>query len=167
MTTISSMPETLTEHDFQAIVDLCFAMTGDTLQDMPAGETLPPVVLMGAKRNGDMVIKGAMMPPTLDGAADKDAVTLFMTSIVQTPAIDFVVLVAESWVVAHAKEHDPPQQSIANHPQRQEAVIFNIMSKDSQAVAVNWLHRYPLRLERGEMLTQMQGRMVRSKPPAH
>lgn len=167
MSTTPKMPKTLTEPDFKAIADFCFETAEKALkQFLPAGQALPPCVLLGTITNGEIDIHHAFIPP-LEDDRDKAVLAMTMDAMVKDDDTDFAVCIVETWMLPHAEGHDPTQ-SIANHPRRQEAIMFNILSKDSQVVVVNPLHRDPLRLERGEMFTRrMIGRMVRPKPPAN
>jgi hypothetical protein len=168
--TTPKMPKTLTDQDFKAIADLCFIMADKALKKLPAGHMLPPLVLMGSISNGqnygEIAIHHTFIPP-LDDAQDREILTHVMDTLVQSTDMDFAVFIGESWMVAQP-DHMPVTESIANLPERQEAVVFSIMSKDSQVVVANPLHRNPLRLERGEMgMTIGDGRMVRQKPPVN
>jgi hypothetical protein len=168
MNTTPQMPKTLTEPDFKAIAEFCFETTEKALKSLPPGRQLPPCVLLGSITHGEdygeIAIRHGFFPP-LEDDRDKAVLTMAMDEMVQAPNIDFAVFIVESWMLVNPETL--PDESIANHPRRQEAVIFSILSKDSQVVVANPLHRNPLRLERGELITAMQGRMVRPRPPAN
>lgn len=168
MTTTTDTPQlpyTLTQEDFEAIAAHCYNVVS---KEVARGREAAQVVLLGRCRDGVPSIQNAMHTPLRDWQ-DKDAVTLLMMLGVADPEIDFAVHVTESWVLALPKDGtgEVPTGSIAKHPKRREAVLFNIMSKDCQVVVINPLHRKPNRLERGtiDFGITLKGRMVRETPP--
>jgi hypothetical protein len=165
MNTTPKMPKTLTTEDFKAIAEFCYRAVEAARKALPATDILPPCVLFGSIEEGKLVIYDKFCPP-LEDDHDKRMLLLFMETLVQHPDIDFAVFIAESWMLADSEDHDFTE-SIADHPQRQEAVVFNILSKECQAIVANPLYRDPLRLERGEIITTIAGKMVRPKPPTH
>ena len=84
------------------------------------------------------------------------------------PEIEIAVHISEAWYLRDP-EIKAPQGSLKNHPQRNEAVIFNIMSRDCQTVVINPLSRDPLTLHRGklDLSDELKGRMARKRSPAH
>jgi hypothetical protein len=94
---------------------------------------------------------------------DKDCVAGLMLGLAAEPDIEFVVHIVEAWVLVSPKL---PRGSIAKHPRRKEAVLFNILSKDCQILVLNPLHRKPNRLERGtlDFSLDYRGRFMRPPP---
>lgn len=154
------LPPTLTREQFAAVADHCYHVASATLAK--DGE-VPPVLMIGRFRRGKLRILAAGFVPVED-ASDKAKLTMSMQLLAREPRVDFVVHITEAWML-----HNPvelPADSIAAHPQRQEAVIFNILSRDCQILVVNPLHRDPLRLERGEVnfSLELRGSMARPQP---
>jgi hypothetical protein len=159
------LPYTLTREDFEAIAAHCYRIVS---KEVAKGREAAQVVLLGRCRDGVPRIQQAVHTPLRDWQ-DKEAVTLLMTLAVADPEIDFALHVTETWILDLPDDGSAeiPTGSIAKHPKRREAVIFNIMSKDCQIVVINPLRRKPNRLERGtiDFDIQLKGRMVRETPP--
>lgn len=167
MTTTTDKPQlpyTLTREDVEAIAAHCYEVVS---KEIAKGKSAAPLVLLGRCRDGIPSIHNAIHMPLQDWR-DKEAVALLMTLAVADPDTDFALHVTEAWVLDLPKKNPRiPQRSIAKHPKRREAVIFNIMSKDFQVLVINPLHRKPNRLERGtiDFDITLKGRMVREAPP--
>ena len=164
MTTHSSNPtlaKTLSKAEFEAVAEHCFAAAS---QAVAKRQRVQSLLLLGRIRDGVVQI-GEVMSVPVNRPEDREMLAALMETIVQRPTLDFVVHVTEAWLLLNPTSL--PTKSIANHPKRQEAVTFNILSKDCQIVVINRLHRNPSRLERGEVNFEMQiaGRMVRETPP--
>jgi len=162
-TTKPTLPRVLIEADFEAIADRCFQSASKTVA---AGKPVHSALLLGRMHDGKAEI-GRVLSVPLENADHKIVLAALMEALVLEPDIDFAVHVSEAWFLANPVEL--PSDSIAEHPQRLEAVTFNIMSKDNQTIVVNMLHRKPNRLERGpvEFTKELRGRMVRDMPPTN
>jgi hypothetical protein len=67
------------------------------------------------------------------GERGKAVAARYMNFMVEKEAVDFVVLVTEAWRAEVSEdEQDIPA---SEHPERTEVLMFNIMSKDCQALA--------------------------------
>lgn len=153
-----SLPKSLTRADFQLVADRCYRVANKIIQK---GKSVESVLILGNINNGKLkVLHSSFMP--MDEQS-KDMLVLLMQDLLQHPELDFVAHVTEAWFVS-VKDDVIPEGSLADHPNRQEMVIFNIMSKDCQTVVLNPLHRNPNRLEPGKVdfETNMKGRMVRA-----
>lgn len=158
---IPTLPMSLTQLDFAAIAEHCYGVTSAVVAE---GGEVAPIVIAGTCRNRTLTVSFTKLVPT-GSDRDKNRLARFMQQLVQRPRFDFVAHVTEAWVLL---DPDLPQitGSIANHPQRQEAVIFNILSQDCQTIVINPLHRNPSRLERGrvDFSMEVRGRFVRPTP---
>jgi hypothetical protein len=159
-TSNTTLPATMTQADFEAVAEHCYKVASPIVI---GGETVESILIMGRVRDDELFFtSGGLVPIQSDG--DKHRITALMEAMVEHPEVDFVVHITEAWTLLNPKL---PKGSIAKHPQRQEAVLFNILSKDCQTVVINPLHRNPSRLERGKVDFELQfkGRMVRETPP--
>ena len=158
MTTERKLPKTLTHDDFQLVADHCYHVTRKIVRK---GKTVAAVVIAGTVGERGVNVKLSIGAPMEDDT-DKYMVTQLTEALVQHPDIDFVAMVSEAWFVATKDKRDL-EGSLADHPDRQEAVIFNILSKDCQIVVMNPLHRNPSRLTRGKLdfSVKFAGRMAR------
>lgn len=151
----------MSQADFEGVADHCYKVANPIII---AGETVESVLIIGRARDGDLFFTpGGVLP--INSEDDKHRIAALMETVVEHPDVDFVVHITEAWTLLHQKT--PPEGSIAKHPQRQEAVLFNILSKDCQTVVINPLHRNPSHLERGKVdfEYQFKGSMVREAPP--
>src|SRR5262249_16009915 len=103
MTTTPKMPKTLTEPDFEPIPDPCFSSVVKALARVPAGQVLPPRVILGSIHDGAIAILDEHCPSVEDDDA-KRALMLFMETAVQSPKIDFAVFIAEGWLLARPED---------------------------------------------------------------
>jgi len=157
MTTGPSLPKSLTQADFQLVADRCYRVASKIIRK---GKAVESVLILGNVNDGKVkVLHSSFMPMHQQG---KDMLVLLMQALLQHPELDFVAHVTEAWILS-LKDGATPQPGISNHPDREEVVVFNIMSKDCQTVVLNPLHRNPNRLERGKVdfATKVKGRMVR------
>ena len=154
-----ALPTTLTQADFEAVADHCYRTARKIVAK---GDAVEPILLMGMVRDGTLKIPSVGRVP-VQSTSDKECLMALMQALVQQLDVDFVVHITEAWLLVG---QTLPEGSIAEHPQRQEAVLFNIMSKDCQTVVINPLHRKPSRLERGKVDfdQQFEGRLVRPAP---
>ncbi len=155
------LPRTLSREDFEAVANHCYAMSAALLDKC---KQMPSLVCLGRMVDGKPVLRhGGEF--AIRKAEDKVMLTTLLKAAIQHAETDFVVHITEAWVLLHPKTI--PTRSIARHPKRTEAVIFNILSKDCQVVVMNPLHRKPTRLEQGQVNFDMtfKGRMVRETPP--
>lgn len=154
-----TLPVSLTQTDFAAIAEHCYRVTSAVVAE---GGVVAPIVIAGTCRNGNLEVSYTSLV-AVRSDRDKNRIARFMQKLVQRPRFDFVVHITEAWVLIGP---NLPTGSIAQHPQRQEAVLFNILSKDCQTVVINPLHRTPSRLERGRVNfdLEVQGRFVRPTP---
>lgn len=155
------LPRTLSREQFEAVAADCYELSTAALDHF---KEVPSMVFIGTIRDGVPYLDQGTHH-RITKARDKLELVALMTALVQHPDIDFVVHITEAWVLANPKAI--PSRSIAKHPKRTEAVLFNILSKDCQAIAMNPLKRNPLRLERGtiDFSMTLKGRMVRETPP--
>jgi hypothetical protein len=158
MTTERKLPKSLTQREFQLIADHCYHVAQKLVRK---GRTVMPMCIAGTVGDHSVRVKLSVQVPTHD-TSYKAMITPLMEAVVQHPDLDFVALVCEAWT-APVKNARMPEGSLANHPQREETVIFSIMSKDCQIVVMNPLRRNPSRLVRGKLDFSMKltGRMVR------
>lgn len=163
MTAERKLPKSLTQADFQLVTDHCYQFARQIVTD---GHPVMPMVIAGSVNDGRLKVKLLTRIP-LETGSDKEMLTHLMDTLVQHQELDFVALVCEVWT-ANLKTPDYPG-SLAHHPERQEAVVFNIMSKDNQIAVINTLRRNPNRLKRGKVdfSLQMKGRMVRDPETKH
>ena len=162
MTNRPELPKTLTQADFDLIAGLCFRQLK---RRIALGLSLRPIVSFGVINDGEVIIKQTVMPTIADDE-DKEMIVMMMEAALCNSAIDFAVGIFECWYVRNP-EPMGPEDTLADHPRKIEAVIVNILSKDSQVVVIHPLHRNPTRIEPGESFTEMKGRFVRPKPPRH
>lgn len=155
------LPRTLSRDQFEEVAADCYELSTSALEQL---KEVPSMLLLGTLQDGTPFLEqGGLF--AIDSDADKQRLVVLMTALVDHPRIDFVVHITEAWVLANPKAM--PKRSIAKHPKRTEAVLFNILSKDCQAIVMNPLQRNPLRLERGaiDFSMTLKGRMVRETPP--
>lgn len=140
-----ALPKTLTQQDFETIAAHCYDVASNIVA---RGKTVQSALVAGRiLDNGELEVPQCGPAPT-ESDQDKDHLVQLMQALVQHPDLDFVVHVVEAWMLLSS---EVPDGSIADHPQRQEAVVFNILTKDCQLVVLNRLHRNPSRLERGKV----------------
>ena len=158
MTAERKLPKSLTQADFQVIADRCYDVTRKIVRRK---QSVIPVCIAGTVEDGKVAVQLSTHVP-METEHDKDMVARFTEALVQHPDIDFVVMVSEAWFVS-ANDGVIPEGSLADHPNRQEMVIFNILSKDCQNIVMNPLCRNPSHLKRGKVDFSLKatGRMVR------
>jgi hypothetical protein len=163
MTAERKLPKSITQADFQLIADHCYQFAWRIVR---GGHPVVPMVIAGTVDDGRLKTKLLTRVP-LETGSDKGMLARLMETLVQHHELDFVALVCEVWT-ANLKTPDYPG-SLADHPDRQEAVVVNIMSKDNQVVVINTLRRSPIRMKRGKIdfSIKMQGRMVRDPETKH
>lgn len=146
---------------FQAVADFCYAKAAHLVaQNQPVA----PAVLAGVIEDRRFrVLSAGILSGNPEGARINPLSLLEV--LVHQPRIDFAVHTTEAWYV-QGHRGEAFEGSLADHPRREEAVIFNILSKDCQAVVINPLRRDPLRLERGavDFSSTLRGRMARERP---
>jgi len=159
MTKERTLPKSLTEQEFQLIADHCYDVTRKVVRK---GKSVTPVIIAGTVAEHGLNVKLSIAAP-MENDSDKDNVTRLMQALVQNPDLDFVAMVCEAWFVRVKKDSRLPEGSLADHPDREEMVGFNIMSKDCQIVVINPLRRKPSRLIRGKLdfSIRFTGRMAR------
>lgn len=152
-----TLPVSLTEADFEAVAAHCFAMVGPIAA---RGEPVAPFLLAGRCRDGSLEPAFTEFAPTRS-ERDRTRLARHLESLVRRPQIDFVAYVAEAWM-----RRGLPEGGVADDPERMEAVLFNILSKDCQALVINRLRRDPPRLERGavDFSNLLAGRFARQPP---
>ncbi len=156
MTKGKGLPKSLTHADFEAIADYCYRLACKAIR---RDGGVSSMLIGGTIDEGKVSVRMSVRTPMEDND-DKLMVTIFMQHLVQRDDCDFVVLITEAWMLRG--EHGPlPEGSISQHPRREDMVLFNIMSKDSQTVVLN--PRRGSFLERGKVDFdfQVRGRMVR------
>lgn len=155
------LPRTLSREDFEAVASRCYAMCAELIATC---KHVPSLVILGRMVDGRPEFhEGGDF--AIEKTQDKLLLTALMEALVKHTQIDFVIHVTEAWVLLNPVTI--PTRSIAKHPKRTEAVIFNILSKDCQVVVMNPLHRKPTRLEQGQVNFDMtfKGCMARETPP--
>ena len=156
----ATLPTSLTQNDFAAVAEHCYRIASPLVI---AGQPVAPVLIVGCIRDSVLqAAPGDRIPIRSD--KDKQRLSALMQTLVEKPDVDFVVHITEAWL---RPLQQLPYSSMVENPQRQEAVIFNILSKDCQTVVINPLHRNPSRLERGQADFESQlrgGQMMRSAP---
>lgn len=164
MTAERKFPKSLTQADFQLIADHCYDVTRKIVRRK---RSVKPVCIAGTVEDGKVVVQLSTHVP-METEHDKEMVPFVMEALVLHADFDFVVHICEAWT-APVKDGVLPQGSLANHPKRQEIVVFNIMSKDCQTVVINPLHRNPSRLKPGKVdfSLKVRGRMVRDPETKH
>lgn len=164
------MNPVMQKEDFQAVFDHIYAIVEDVISK---GETVHPVVL-GVRMAQDHSIENMHVLDISDlmaAAHGKDVLAQAMFKFVELPTVDIVAQVSEAWyLVKHAEDPHIPDLSIALEPDRKEGVMVFLLSKDSEVLSVNPIHRNPVpHLERGtlDFAQHLEGRFAREQKPTH
>jgi hypothetical protein len=158
------------KEDFKAVFDHVFGIVEGVVA---SGDIVHPVVL-GVKMAPDHSIESLHVLDVSDlmaGPQGKDVLAQAMFKFVELPAVDIVAHVSEAWYLVKSTEDKIDRTvTISTEPDRKEGVMVLLMSKDSEVLSVNPIHRHPVpSLERGSLdFTQhLEGRFVREQNITH
>jgi len=151
--------------DFEAAAAFGYGIAVKALADL--GQ-VPSLLFAGRKVDGRLQM-AFVDDVDLENDADKRRLSWVMETLVSAEGVDMVLHISEAWTLIQPAEQGIPENSIEHHPRRQEAVVFNIRSKDCQTIVNNPLRRDPDRLERGavDMGLELAGRLARKNSTRH
>jgi hypothetical protein len=132
----------MTKDDFMAIFQEIKEQASGSLSEtgsVPPTVFLPSMGPEGVARVGVMPVGDLVNHPV-----GKDVLAMLINRLIEDPNHDFVVFAHEAWVLqANAKSpeeverlREASQRSLADHPERTEAVVITIRSKETQAFAM-------------------------------
>lgn len=135
-------PREMTKDDFKTIHD---AVRAQSLAWLGEHGELPPTVYLPSMNEQGIARMGIMPAGDLvNHPMGKDILAMIMSRLIEDPNHDFVIFAHEAWVLlakSDSKEtvdelRAAAQGSIAEHPDRTEAVVINARSKNRQALCV-------------------------------
>lgn len=155
-------------HEIEKIYAAAHAVVAKSVR---ANEPLPPLLFVTDTQMATHVID-------LSGAPSKDAIAAIHQTSAQHPDIVCAILAQEAWMLEIKKKPCSlglPAGSIANHPDRTEAMVFNILTPALQGVAACRINREISTLEKADILwddhkseSLFHGRFIRGElPPVH
>ena len=89
--------------------------------------------------------------PLMNSVAGKRFVEFVMEDTIKEDQVDIVILMTEAWVAPVSAEQAAQLEEkpirASEHPDKQEVVLFNIMTKSKQFLGSATIKREPIRLE--------------------
>lgn len=133
---------TMTKLDFEALFQELRVQAAGFLAQ--AG-SLPPTLFLPSM-GAEGIVRMGVMPvgDLVNHPVGKDILSMLMERLIEDPNHDFVAFFHEAWAL-HANATSPDEvdklrsaarQSLEHHPDRTEAVVISIRSKDAQAFAI-------------------------------
>ena len=104
------------------------------------GEFEPMLFMPALSEKGEILQIACMSAaPIMEGPGGKDELALAIEALTAMPNHDFCVFVHEAWTLKAASQEELERcarKSLEHHPEREEALVFNVRSKDLHAIAM-------------------------------
>ena len=135
--------------DLEAAITQCVEDAKRVMLECIKDETsLPPAMMV--------YVSGAISiidtTPFMTNGMTKDLLAMMMKRALAKPEVDMVMLCAEAWMLKQKLTDPDPTEGISNHPDRTEALIINVMTKDD-----NFFFGFPVDRENGTLGEQIGG----------
>ena len=134
------------------------------------GEVMP--VVMAFSPQEDTKVKVFVYPVgrLMNSPDNKEIIRMMMEETIQKDEVTLVLLITEAWLVKlEAKEmtrEKAVQLRPSEHPDKQEVVLVNVMTKTKQLIASAKIHRDPVSLDDFDVVSltgESEGTLVRDE----
>lgn len=132
----------MTQENFESVFE---SIRQHALVAIAEQGAMTPLIFLPSLFEGGLVRMGIMpVGELINHPVGKDLLAEIMNRLIEDPNHDFVVFAHEAWMLM-ARGDDPGEaqrlreaasESIENHPERSEAVVITMRSRERQAMAI-------------------------------
>jgi hypothetical protein len=149
---------------------LAFAHDGAKEQLIKKGEVIPVIFGFCPQENSEMKVYAYNVGQLMNSPENKEVLRMMMEEAIGQDDIVLVALITEAWLLKlEAKSMDKTdvlQLRPSEHPDKEEVVLVNIMTKTEQFMANAKIERDPIGLGEFEVVSltgESEGTLVRDK----
>ena len=136
------------------------------------GEEHVPVMFVFEKTNS-VIGRVGIIPVAMDGLEGKERAFAGLWLAAEQPFVEGVILLTESWMKLANPDKVDRTKSLADDPDRQEAIVLNAMRRNMQLLAYMMIDRTTNTVGDPQVVDPMApdetmvGRMIYNKPTEH
>ena len=137
------------------------------------GNEVHPVVFAfgeAADDPGEVRVSTYDVAKLMNSSQNKEVIRMMMEEAIQMDDVSIVLLVTEAWLLKLPAENVTKDEALtirpSEHPDKEEVVLINIMTKTAQFIATAKIYRDPVSLSEFEIVSltgKSEGTLVRDE----
>ena len=134
------------------------------------GEVMPVIMAFSPQENAKVKVFVYPVGSLMNSSNNKEIIRMMMEETIQKDEVTIVLLITEAWLLKLPAKNVTKKEVLqirpSEHPDKEEVVLVNIMTKTEQLIANAKIYRDPVSLDKFDLVSltgESEGTLVRDE----